>query len=363
MATITLKSDLYKNESISNFTFTPERRGASSSTITFTDVDTLTAAGFTFDPTDSKYGLEEGDIFGTYTIVYDNGCSHQEVVTGDTANCSDFTVSMVEGTENGVYLEGQSSMSLFSNPTNGFTLHSVSPAVISGAANTSYAATFTIPEYNPQGTLYEDWNDTIECDSVIIKNPVTLEDCDYFNGVTVADTTPNFGQAIELNGVPAGIEYEVTPNVFTEGTTSYSVEYTSTPAVSNVYFGSANNPAYVLSTCPDFTFTQNIYTCEFALASIDQDTDGFADIFTAAVSNYIDEGTLPAGATYTVANPSGQDAWVLSASDVAYTVTVNLSGTGYYNSDGEYEGDEVCTVYASACYDDLTPTYNPQAGV
>ena len=371
MASINLTSGLYKNEQIDVIRFTPSTNYSGKSGQEFTipnpNGDTLGNNGYTFDPGQRVEGLTPGDIFGTYVITYSNGCEQDIVVTGDTANCGDFTATIVSS---GVFYELQSSSLLFPNEDNGFTLASVSPGVITDNPNQTYTATYNIPETNTGGVPFTNWvNGTgtlNNCESGQVPNHAKIADCDdsEFTSVTFSQNQ-NQGDTITASNLPTGVTAAVTP-VFNPSLTTYTVTYTSTPATSGLFFGFNGSTPVTTLDCP-LTISSTIFDCadyNFDLPDITPATSGGAGIVSGTVSSQLSHSTLPTGVSVvSVENQSGNDAWVLGTADHVYTVTLELIGSGLYNSSGVYEGPQECTVKAFACVNDIASDYVPTSEV
>lgn len=370
MASIKLTSELYKNETISNITFTPTTNYSGKKNQEFDipnpDGGTLGVNGYTFDPGELVTGLTPGDIFGEYVITYANGCNQDITVDGETAGCGDFTATVVS---EGLFYHGQSSESLFPYQNNGFILNSVNPDTISNEADTTYYATYDIPETDPLGTPFDNWLNgagTLDgCASGQVPNHVRQVTCEdsVFDTVTFTQN-PNQGVTIEAFNLPEGVSASITP-AFHPDTETYDVQYTSIPQTSNIFFGLGNDGTPITKLNCDLTIISESFNCAdygFTLDNITPSTPNAEDIVSGAVStsSLLSHLPLPTEASIlSVLNQDGNDAWVLGAEPHTYTITISLQGTGLYNEDGDYEANQECTVSASACVNDIRSDYVP----
>ena len=373
MASIKLTSGLYKNEQIDSITFSPSTNYSNKKNQEFIipnpTGNILGEDGYTFDPGQRVEGLIPGDIFGEYIISYSNGCDQDIIVTGDTATCGDFTATIVSS---GVFYETQSSSSLFPDEDNGFELASVTPATITDDPTTTYTATYYIPEMNTDDEPFANWlngTGTLNgCESGQVPNHAKIVDCesDEITSVTFSQNQ-NQGDTISAFNLPNGVSASVTP-AFNPTQSDYTVQYTSTPVDSGLFFGFNNGNPVTTLNCP-LKITSEIFNCAdygFDLESITPSTTNGEIIAAGPVSTsgLFSHSSLPTGVSIvSVLNEDGNDAWVLGTSEHTYTVTLELTDSGLYNDSGDYEGPQECTVSASACVNDIDSEYVPTSAL
>lgn len=384
MAQILLTSTLYANETITSIVFDSNISGINTYTPENSNIPSTLGSGFQFNPT--VFELTPNDVFGTWTITYDNGCQQVESVTGNTANCDNVTVTFnddaptLNGTI-GIFLEGQdvlASGALSAN--NGFTITSVSPATFGPLDEvSSYQPTLVIPPHVP-GDSQQVWTNAGEqltdCPPFSVDRVVPAWDCTDF--ALVKMNGGDVDQPVTFSNVPDGISVTVTPSTYDPSVTSYAVTYNVIEAYQVggssgevIFFGLDENgaPIYTLTECDNFTYeiATSRVTCDMlgvgfsGLDADDELTQAVYDLGNGIVQNSLTWNSTVEGpygevpTVQSVVNEEGGTTWLLGENRT-YTVTFDLTGTGYYNDD-VFEGTIDCTIDVTACFDDLNTTF------
>ena len=355
---IRLTSELYVGQEITRIELDSKKGASYDYTISKQDLvdaglgTVMPAEGLVFGS--ANFGNKtENNIYGTWTIYYDNGCSQtEEDVSGIMAGCGNINATLpttvfYEGQQVS-YVEGllQHNEDFDFNGFNELT----GTELVPGDAGT-ITSNFTIPADN--GSQPYENAGPIDCETFTITVAEEKNCTDIGAVINPADQT--IGQAVEVSGYDDTIftEVSVSPTNFAVGNQTYIIT-----------FGTTNNEAYFFgleedgeTPIPRTNCTVQVTAAEFdcnniqlTLTDIELSGTTAAEFFDG-ISIY-DELTLVSDGGTGVTLATEQPNWVIGTDNV-YNVNLNLTGTGLYNDAGVYEGPQTCQVTGTACKDDL----------
>lgn len=296
-------------------------------------------------------GKEANNIYGTWTIVYDNGCSQTEIdVEGITAGCGNINATLPST----AFYEGQTVAYVESTlqhnedfDFNGF--NELTGTTIETSDAGTVTSNFTIPADN--GSQPYENAGPIDCETFTITVSEKKECPDI--GAVINPALQEIGEPVVLSGVDTDIYTieSISPATYQEGPQTYTITF-GTVNIEEYFFGLDGQTPIARTDC-DVDVTATKFDCAnitLTLADIELSGTTAAEFFDGiSISNELnlvsDGGT---GATLAAEQPN----WVIGTDNV-YNVNINLFGTGLYNEDGVFEGPQTCQVTGTACKDDL----------
>ena len=360
---IRLTSDMYVGQGIASISLDSKKGPGYDYTIT---KEELQGAGI--EPIMPAEGLvigsaqfgdkEANNIYGTWTIVYDNGCTQiEDSGDGLIADCIEDINPVLPST---AFYEGQTvdyvESTLQHNEDfqfNGFNELTGSNISLSDAGTVT--PNFTIPSDN--GTLPYENAGSINCNTFTI-TVAEAKNCTDI-GAQILPQNQTVGSPVQVTGFDETIFtfVSVTPTNFAVGNVNYQVTFDVVD--DEAYFFGLNGNTPILRKDCEVNANVSEFDCsdiQLELADIDL-TNVTPSQFAAgiSISDYLSI-TNDGGTGVELA--ANQPDWVLGE-NLTYTVNIDLNGTGLYNDAGVYEGTQTCTVTGTACKDDLDTGFVP----